>query len=201
MSASPTWDGKPDMEDSTQETKVTEQTAHETAQEDAEATPKSPTKTRIAPKKKTTISSAPPMTRITTNPRETGDQQTKKRRGMTLTQSLSSMLQPDRRIEEPTLRESLWAIVRCSYLNVMLVFIPISWALHFALPHTMENRDTLIFVFSFLAIIPLAKLLGWATEELSLRVGQTLAGLMNATLGNAVELIVAVRIAHSLYLE
>ncbi|KAJ3515490.1 hypothetical protein NLJ89_g1724 [Agrocybe chaxingu] len=45
---------------------------------------------------------------------------------------------------------------------------------------------------SFLAIIPLAKLLGFATEELSLRVGQTLAGLLNATLGNAVELIVAI---------
>jgi Ca2+:H+ antiporter len=43
-----------------------------------------------------------------------------------------------------------------------------------------------------LAIIPLAKLLGFATEELSLRVGQTLAGLLNATLGNAVELIVAI---------
>ncbi|KAJ3565778.1 hypothetical protein NP233_g7422 [Leucocoprinus birnbaumii] len=197
MSASPTWDGKPDMEDSTQETKLTEQATHETAPENAEATLKSPAETRIAPKKKATISSSPPTTRITTNPRETGGQQTKKRRGMTLTQSLSSMLQPERRIEEPTLRESLWAIVRCSYLNVMLVFIPISWALNFALPHTMENRDTLIFSVSlllvtFLAIIPLAKLLGWATEELSLRVGQTLAGLMNATLGNAVELIVAI---------
>jgi Ca2+:H+ antiporter len=43
-----------------------------------------------------------------------------------------------------------------------------------------------------LSIIPLAKLLAFATEELSLRVGQTLAGLLNATLGNAVELIVAI---------
>jgi Ca2+:H+ antiporter len=40
---------------------------------------------------------------------------------------------------------------------------------------------------SFIAIIPLAQLLGFATEELSMRVGQTLAGLLNATLGNAVE--------------
>jgi Ca2+:H+ antiporter len=45
---------------------------------------------------------------------------------------------------------------------------------------------------SFIAIIPLAQLLGFATEELSMRVGQTLAGLLNATLGNAVELIVAI---------
>jgi len=54
------------------------------------------------------------------------------------------------------------------------------------------QKDTLIFVFSFLAIIPLAKLLAFATDELSMRVGQTLAGLLNATLGNAVELIVAI---------
>jgi len=70
----------------------------------------------------------------------------------------------------------------------LLVCIPVSWALHFALP----NSYTLVFVFSFLAIIPLAKLLAFATDELSLRVGETLAGLLNATLGNAVELIVAI---------
>jgi calcium/proton exchanger cax len=41
------------------------------------------------------------------------------------------------------------------------------------------------FEVSFLAIIPLASLLGFATEDISLRVGQTLAGLLSATLGNA----------------
>ncbi|KAF8920266.1 Sodium/calcium exchanger protein-domain-containing protein [Mucidula mucida] len=64
-------------------------------------------------------------------------------------------------------------------LNILLLFIPVSWALHFALA---GKQDTLIFVFSFLAIIPLAKLLAFATDELSMRVGQTLAGLLNATL-------------------
>jgi len=58
--------------------------------------------------------------------------------------------------------------------------------------HFAKQSDIIIFVFSFLAIIPLAKLLGFATEELSLRVGQTIGGLLNATLGNAVELIVAI---------
>ncbi|KAF8625549.1 hypothetical protein AX15_005316 [Amanita polypyramis BW_CC] len=67
-------------------------------------------------------------------------------------------------------------------LNLMLAFIPISWALHFALPNTFKNKDTIVFVFSFLAIIPLAKLLAFATEDISKRVGQTLAGLINATL-------------------
>ncbi|KIK63139.1 hypothetical protein GYMLUDRAFT_41459 [Collybiopsis luxurians FD-317 M1] len=75
-----------------------------------------------------------------------------------------------------------------SWLNLLLVCIPVSWALNFAL----KDQHTLVFVFSFLAIIPLAKLLAFATDELSMRVGQTLAGLLNATLGNAVELIVAI---------
>ncbi|POY73204.1 hypothetical protein BMF94_3537, partial [Rhodotorula taiwanensis] len=88
---------------------------------------------------------------------------------------------------EPTVAASLRAIVFASWLNVLLVFIPVGWALHFT-----KQNDTIIFVFTFLAIIPLAKLLGFGTEELALRVGQTLGGLMNATLGNAVELIVAI---------
>jgi Ca2+/H+ antiporter len=37
-----------------------------------------------------------------------------------------------------------------------------------------------------------AALLGFATEEAALRLGQTMGGLLNATLGNAVELIVAI---------
>jgi len=99
------------------------------------------------------------------------------------------MLSPKRPVgPAPGIVRSVWAIITNSYFNVLLVFIPISWALNFALP----DQHTLIFVFSFLAIIPLAKLMAFATDELSMRVGQTLAGLLNATLGNAVELIVAI---------
>ncbi|KAI0822456.1 calcium/proton exchanger [Trametes gibbosa] len=81
----------------------------------------------------------------------------------------------------PPLFQQIKAIVTMSWLNVLLACIPVSWALHFALPNTNSN-DTIIFVFSFLSIIPLAKLLAFATDELSMRVGQTLAGLLNATL-------------------
>jgi len=103
------------------------------------------------------------------------------------------MLIPPKKVgPAPGPLQSLKSIIFASWLNVLLVFIPISWALHFALKNSDKNKDTLVFVFSFLAIIPLAKLLGFATEELSMRVGQTLAGLINATLGNAVELIVAI---------
>lgn len=99
------------------------------------------------------------------------------------------MMRPKRPMAKaPTAWRSIQAIIFASWLNVLLVFIPISWAMNFALP----DQHTLIFVFAFLAIIPLAKLLAFATDELSLRVGQTLAGLLNATLGNAVELIVSI---------
>ncbi len=44
-----------------------------------------------------------------------------------------------------------------------------------------------MFVVAFIAIIPLAALLGFATEELIIRVGPVIGGLLNATFGNAVE--------------
>ncbi|KAH9068439.1 calcium/proton exchanger [Lactarius deliciosus] len=78
----------------------------------------------------------------------------------------------------PGVRKSILAILKTSWLNVLLIFIPLS-VMDF---HFIKLNDTLVFVFSFLAIVPLAKLLGFATEELSLRLGQTLAGLLNATL-------------------
>ncbi|KZV74613.1 Calcium/proton exchanger [Peniophora sp. CONT] len=87
----------------------------------------------------------------------------------------------------PTLLQQFKSVIFMSWLNLLLVFIPLAWAFHFA-----KLDNTLIFVFSFIAIIPLAQLLAYSTEELSTRVGQTLAGLINATLGNAVELIVAI---------
>ncbi|KAJ4483656.1 Sodium/calcium exchanger protein-domain-containing protein [Lentinula aciculospora] len=100
--------------------------------------------------------------------------------------TFASLLTPSKKVgPSPTMFQSFRSIL-CR-INLLLLCIPVSWALNFA-----SDNDTLIFVFSFLAIIPLAKLLAFATDELSMRVGQTLAGLLNATLGNAVELIVAI---------
>ncbi|MGR5679626.1 hypothetical protein ACTZFK_26000, partial [Escherichia coli] len=48
-----------------------------------------------------------------------------------------------------------------------------------------------VFILNFFAIVPLASLLSFATEELAATLGQALGGLMNATFGNAVELIVS----------
>jgi Ca2+:H+ antiporter len=73
-----------------------------------------------------------------------------------------------------------------SRLNVMLVFIPISIVLHF-----ISGDPLLVFSTAALGIIPLAGLMGRATEEIALHTGQVTGGLLNATFGNATELIIA----------
>ena len=54
----------------------------------------------------------------------------------------------------------------------------------------MSQKDVLIGG-NFLAIIRLAAILSFATEEISVKLGETVGGLVNATFGNAVELIVS----------
>src|SRR5215831_7239861 len=73
-------------------------------------------------------------------------------------------------------------------LNLLLIFVPIAIALEFLAP----SSHTLIFVAACLAIVPLAGWLGHATEELSRHTGEGVGGLLNATFGNAAELIIAI---------
>jgi Ca2+:H+ antiporter len=58
------------------------------------------------------------------------------------------------------------------------------------LEHFQPERHTLIFLSACIAIIPLAALLGRATEGLAEHVGETAGGILNATFGNATELII-----------
>ena len=53
------------------------------------------------------------------------------------------------------------------------------------------EADTLLFVLSVLAIVPLAGLLSHATESVAAKTGDTVGGLLNATLGNLTELVIA----------
>ncbi|KDN41874.1 calcium/proton exchanger [Tilletiaria anomala UBC 951] len=114
--------------------------------------------------------------------------------GAQLARSFTLLLTPEHRLAPaPTTLRSIRNIICYSWLNMLLIFIPISWALHFGLENsTVANKDVIVFVTAFFAIIPLAQMLSLGTEEIALRVGETLGGLMNATLGNAVELIVAI---------
>jgi len=73
-----------------------------------------------------------------------------------------------------------------SIFTALLVFIPLSITAHF-----FGWGELAVFIMSGLAIVPLAAWMGTATEELSVVVGATLGGLLNATFGNATELIIA----------
>lgn len=74
-------------------------------------------------------------------------------------------------------------------LYALLLLVPVVLILEFV----VQNVDpVLIFVLSALAIIPLADFVGEATEELAIHIGPRWGGLLNATLGNAAELIITI---------
>jgi Ca2+:H+ antiporter len=72
-------------------------------------------------------------------------------------------------------------------VNWLLVFIPIS-----IVADLFIHQPVLVFATSALAIVPLAGLIGTSTEQLAIRVGPSMGGLLNATLGNLTELIVGI---------
>jgi Ca2+:H+ antiporter len=73
-----------------------------------------------------------------------------------------------------------------SWKYLLLLAVPISIALSF-----LHASPVLVFVAACAAILPLAGLMGEATEQLAQKTGPTLGGLLNATFGNAAELIIA----------
>ena len=114
--------------------------------------------------------------------------------------------EPEERIKP---KFTAWSQIRYSlfnsWINVLLVCAPIGIALHFV----PGLNPIVIFVVNFIAIIPLAGTLSYATEEIALRTGETIGGLLNASFGyasfeptalfqtnifgrNAVELIVSI---------
>ena len=78
-------------------------------------------------------------------------------------------------------------ITSSNALLLFLVFIPLALLLEYVL----HAEPVWVFITSAVAIVPLAGLMGRATEELAHRVGAGLGGLLNATFGNAAELIIA----------
>lgn len=73
-----------------------------------------------------------------------------------------------------------------NWLNWLLIFLPIAVVLELT-----HSSPVSIFVTSCLAIVPLAGLMGKATEHLAEKTGAGIGGLLNATFGNAAELIIA----------
>ncbi len=73
------------------------------------------------------------------------------------------------------------------YISVLLIFVPVSIVAAF-----LHGDEGLIFLSSALGIVPLAWILGKATEELAAHTGPRVGGLLNATLGNSAELIITI---------
>ena len=73
-------------------------------------------------------------------------------------------------------------------LNWFLIFVPISAWLHYMQP----DAHTATFLCACLAILPLAGWLGKGTENLAHHTGEAVGGLLNATFGNAAEMIIAI---------
>ena len=76
--------------------------------------------------------------------------------------------------------------ISSSRLNILLFAAPIAIYASF-----IAHDATLSFIASMIAIMPLAFLMGKATEEIALRTSESIGGLLNATFGNAAELIIA----------
>jgi Ca2+:H+ antiporter len=82
----------------------------------------------------------------------------------------------------PRVRESL-----LNWRNVLLVAVPGSMVLYH-----MNAPSWVVFTSACLAVLPLAGYMGEATEHLAVRTGPAVGGLLNATFGNAAELIIAI---------
>ena len=82
---------------------------------------------------------------------------------------------------------TLLSAVRHNPLLWLLVFVPGLFVAQAARP----EAHTMLFVMSVLAIVPLAALLSLATESVAAKTGDSVGGLLNATLGNLTELVIA----------
>src|SRR5213595_848695 len=83
--------------------------------------------------------------------------------------------------------KTLFKEIRHNPLLWLLVFVPTV----FAAAKLRPEAHTLLFVLSVLAIVPLAALLSRATESVAAKTGDAVGGLLNATLGNLAELVIA----------
>lgn len=77
-----------------------------------------------------------------------------------------------------TVRNQIQATILNSWINILLLAAPVGIALNYA-----GVNKVIVFVVNFIAIIPLAAMLSFATEEIALHVGESLGGLLNATFG------------------
>eukprot|EP00803_Ostreobium_quekettii_P008735 evm.model.scf_774EXC.2 EVM.evm.TU.scf_774EXC.2 scf_774EXC:30261-42288(-) len=95
---------------------------------------------------------------------------------------------------EMSVSQSISTVLLGSKLNILLIFLPIAIALKIVEVYSGGNGatyDAVVFVVSLLALCPLAERLGFITEELAAYTNDTIGGLLNATFGNATEVIIS----------
>lgn len=97
----------------------------------------------------------------------------------------------NRVVAEQSAFASCKEILTSNILNSLLVFVPLG-----IIAGYLEVRPTIVFALNFVSIIPLASVLSDTTEVLASKTGNTLGGLLNASFGNVVELIVALMALH-----
>ena len=89
--------------------------------------------------------------------------------------------------------KTLFAEIRHNPLLWLLAFVPVALVAAKLEP----GAHSLLFVLSVLAIVPLAALLSHATESVADKTGDAVGGLLNATLGNLTELVIALTALHA----
>ncbi|KHN31861.1 Vacuolar cation/proton exchanger 2 [Glycine soja] len=82
---------------------------------------------------------------------------------------------------------SIYVVLIKAKINLLLPFGPLAILLHY-----LTGHHGWVFFFTLLGITPLAERLGYATEQLAFYTGPTVGGLLNATFGNATEMIISI---------
>ncbi|XP_026393022.1 vacuolar cation/proton exchanger 3-like isoform X2 [Papaver somniferum] len=82
---------------------------------------------------------------------------------------------------------SLKIVIFSNKLNILMPFGPLAILIHY-----LTGNHGWVFFLSLVGITPLAERLGFATEQLAFFTGPTVGGLLNATFGNATELIISI---------
>src|SRR5262245_35331303 len=76
--------------------------------------------------------------------------------------------------------------IAANRLNLLLIAAPVSWGIY-----VMAATSPWVFITAASSLVPLAGIIGLGTEQLAARSGPALGGFLNATFGNAAELIIA----------
>ncbi|KAJ7165483.1 calcium/proton exchanger [Mycena crocata] len=123
------------------------------------------------------------LTPVRSDERETGAAAAG--RGFILRRAATRIFKPEKRVgRAPSVFRSLKTLLG-SWLNLLLVFIPITFVVH-AVRGTKSSEN---FAFAFLALLPIAKIFGIAMEDLTLRVDRHTGTFIRVLAGNTIELI------------